>query len=61
MRTVGQAVILHEIATVHSNVSPEDRASLGISDGDMRLSVGLEDADDLNEDLDQALAFLCAG
>ena len=41
-------------------MSPEDRASLRISGGLIRLSVGLEDADDLIEDLDQALAFLGA-
>ena len=39
---------------------PEDRESLGISDGHIRLSVGLEDASDLLEALDQALAFLWA-
>ena len=41
-------------------MSPEDRASIGISDGHIRLSVGFEDADDLIEDLEQALAFLGA-
>ena len=41
-------------------MSPEDRANLSISDGQIRLSVGLEDADDLIEDLNQALAFLGA-
>ena len=40
-------------------MSREDRASFGISDSNIRLSVGLEDANDLIEDLNQALAF-CA-
>ena len=39
-------------------MSPEDRARLGISGGHIRLSVGLEDAEDLIGDVDQALAFL---
>jgi cystathionine beta-lyase/cystathionine gamma-synthase len=39
-------------------MSPQDRASLGISPGHIRLSVGLEDCDDLIDDLDQALAKL---
>ena len=45
---------------MHSNMSPKDRASLGISYGNIRLSVGFRDSDGLIEDLDQALAFLCA-
>jgi O-succinylhomoserine sulfhydrylase len=36
-------------------IGPEERAKLGISDGIIRLSVGLEDAEDLIADLDQAL------
>jgi cystathionine gamma-synthase len=38
--------------------SPEERAALGIHENLIRLSVGLEDADDLVEDLDQALAAM---
>lgn len=43
----------------HASVPPEQRAELGITDALVRLSVGLEDADDLVEDLKQAfnLAF----
>jgi cystathionine beta-lyase/cystathionine gamma-synthase len=37
-------------------LKPEERATLGIDDGLVRLSVGLEDAADLIADLDQALA-----
>jgi O-succinylhomoserine sulfhydrylase len=39
-------------------IGPEERARLGIGDGAVRLSVGLEDAADLIDDLDQALANL---
>jgi O-succinylhomoserine sulfhydrylase len=55
-----KSLACHPYTTTHSNMSPEDRASLGISGGHIRLSVGLEDADDLIEDLDQALALLGA-
>jgi len=39
----------------HASVPLEDRVKLGIGDNLVRLSVGLEDADDLIQDLDQAL------
>ena len=39
----------------HASVPPEDRAKLGITDNLIRLSVGVEDLDDLIQDLDQAL------
>jgi cystathionine beta-lyase/cystathionine gamma-synthase len=39
----------------HSSLPAEERARLGISDGLVRLSVGIEDVDDLIGDLDQAL------
>lgn len=39
----------------HASVPPEDRAKLGITDNLIRLSVGVEDLDDLVQDLDQAL------
>ena len=51
-----KSLACHPYTTTHSSMSPEDRASLGISGGHIRLSVGLEDADDLIEDLGQALA-----
>ena len=39
----------------HASVSEEDRKKLGITNGLIRLSVGIESADDLIADLDQAL------
>jgi len=50
-----KSLITHPATTTHSKVAPEERAALGISEGLMRVSVGLEDAEDLCEDLDQAL------
>jgi cystathionine beta-lyase/cystathionine gamma-synthase len=41
--------------TSHAHMTPEARAALGIPDGFLRVSIGLEDADDLIADLDQAL------
>ena len=39
----------------HASIPPEQRAEIGISDAFIRLSVGIEDPDDLIADLDQAL------
>ena len=39
----------------HASIPPEQRAALGIGDALVRLSVGIEDVDDLIADLDQAL------
>ena len=41
--------------TSHTHFTPEERARLGVPDGFLRLSVGIEDADDLIADLEQAL------
>jgi cystathionine beta-lyase/cystathionine gamma-synthase len=41
--------------TSHEMLSRSERAALGIYDGTIRMSVGIEDADDLVADLDQAL------
>jgi len=48
--------VLYPAISSHRRVSPEERARLGISEGTLRLSVGIEDADDLIADLDAALA-----
>jgi cystathionine gamma-lyase len=45
----------HPAIMTHASVPPEARAALGVSDGLIRLSVGIEDAEDLLADLDQAL------
>ena len=48
-------LIEHPASMTHSSYSPEERRELGISDGLVRLSVGLEGIDDLLADLQQAL------
>ena len=50
-----KSLITHPETTTHQRLKPEQRAALGIAPGLLRLSVGLEDADDLIEDLAQAL------
>ena len=50
-----KSLVTHPATTTHQRLSPEVRAELGISDGILRLSVGLEDVDDLIEDLSHAL------
>ncbi len=50
-----KSLITHPATTTHKNLSEEDRAALNINDGLLRLSVGLEDVDDLVDDLAQAL------
>ncbi len=51
-----KSLITHPGTTTHQRLSDDEKAALDISDGLVRLSVGLEDADDLIEDLDRALA-----
>jgi O-succinylhomoserine sulfhydrylase len=50
-----KSLVTHPATTTHQRLKEEERAVLGISDGLIRLSVGLEDAEDLSEDLVQAL------
>ena len=50
-----KSLITHPASTTHRRMGPEGRARVGITDGVVRLSVGLEDVDDLLEDLDIAL------
>jgi O-succinylhomoserine sulfhydrylase len=50
-----KSLITHPATTTHQRLTPEARASLGIGDGLLRLSVGLEDADDLVDDLARGL------
>ena len=51
-----KSLITHPASTTHRNIGAEARAMMGITDGMVRLSVGLEDVDDLIGDLKQALA-----
>jgi len=51
-----ESLIEHPAIMTHASLPPEKRAALGIGDGLVRLSVGVEDEADLIADLEQALA-----
>ncbi len=51
-----KSLITHPATTTHKNLTDEARETVGILGGTLRLSIGLEDVDDLIEDLDRALA-----
>lgn len=53
-----ETLIQHPASMTHAVYSPEDRQKHGISDGLLRLSIGLETVDDIVEDLQQALDLL---
>jgi cystathionine beta-lyase/cystathionine gamma-synthase len=50
-----ETLISHPAIMTHASVPADRRASIGITDGMIRISVGIEDVADLKEDLDQAL------
>jgi O-acetylhomoserine (thiol)-lyase len=51
-----RSLIIHPASTTHSQLSSEERTKIGIHDNAVRLSIGIEHADDIIADLDQALA-----
>jgi len=53
-----KSIITHPATTTHYRIGPEARAELGITDGMLRLSVGLETTDDLATDLEQAVSAI---
>ncbi len=50
-----ESIITHPVTMTHGDMTPEERAAVGITDGLVRLSVGMEDVEDLIDDLAQAL------
>jgi O-succinylhomoserine sulfhydrylase len=51
-----RSIATHPASTTHSKLTPEQRAEVGISDGLIRLSIGLEHVEDIWEDVEQALS-----
>ncbi|MCA0928685.1 O-acetylhomoserine aminocarboxypropyltransferase/cysteine synthase family protein [Ruegeria profundi] len=51
-----RSLIIHSASTTHRQLSPEQQEAAGAGPGVVRVSIGIEDADDLIADLDQALA-----
>jgi cystathionine beta-lyase/cystathionine gamma-synthase len=50
-----ETLISHPASMTHASVPPDVRQRIGITDGLIRISVGIEDVEDLISDLDQAL------
>ena len=53
-----ESLIQHPASMTHSPYTPEERANAGISDSLIRISVGLENAEDIIADLSQSLALI---
>jgi len=51
-----KSIVTHPATTTHQRLKPEERDAIGIFDGTVRLSVGLEDTEDLKDDITRALA-----
>lgn len=51
-----RSLAIHPASTTHSQLTPEDQIKTGVTEGYVRLSVGIEHIDDILADLDQALA-----
>jgi len=51
-----RSLAIHPASTTHSQLSPEEQEQTGVTDGYVRLSIGIEHIDDIIADLDQALA-----
>ncbi len=50
-----ETLISHPASMTHASVPPDHRAAIGLTDGLVRISAGIEDLDDLQADLAQAL------
>lgn len=50
-----KSLVIHPASTTHQQLTPEEQVSTGVTEDYIRLSIGLEDVEDLKEDLDQAL------
>jgi O-acetylhomoserine (thiol)-lyase len=53
-----RSLAIHPASTTHSQLTPEEQAKTGVTDGYVRLSVGIEHIDDILADLNQALAVI---
>ena len=50
-----KSLIIHPATTTHSQLTPEEQAKTGVTPEYVRLSIGIEDVEDIKADLDQAL------
>lgn len=51
-----KSLVIHPASTTHQQLTPEERATTGVTEDFIRLSIGLEDVQDIKADIDQALA-----
>ena len=56
-----RSLVIHPASTTHSQLSAQEQAATGVTPGLVRLSVGLETADDIMRDLDRALTAASRG
>lgn len=56
-----KSLVIHPASTTHQQLTREERAATGVTDDYVRLSIGLEDFEDIREDLDQALQATARG
>jgi O-acetylhomoserine (thiol)-lyase len=54
-----KSLVIHPASTTHSQLSAEERQSTGVTDDYIRLSIGLENIEDIKNDIDQALQKAC--
>jgi len=50
-----KSLVIHPASTTHQQLTREEQEQTGVTEDYIRLSVGLEDVDDIKEDIDQAL------
>jgi len=50
-----KTLVVHPASVTHTQLTPEQRAAIGLTEGMVRVSVGIEDIDDLVADFEQAL------
>jgi cystathionine beta-lyase/cystathionine gamma-synthase len=55
-----ETLVCHPATSTHASLTPSEQAAAGISDGLIRVSVGLEETTDLLDDFEQALAGISA-
>ena len=58
LANIGDAktLVIHPGSTTHSQLTPQEQAEAGVTPEYVRISVGIEDIEDIKRDLDQALA-----
>jgi len=63
LANIGDAktLVIHPATTTHAQLTAEERLKTGVSDDFIRLSIGLEDVEDIREDIDQALKTAAKG